>query len=202
MSFVMTTKKQVKTPGRPRRFDPEKVVSVAQGLFHEHGYDAVSVADITDALGINPPSFYGAFGSKMGLYSRVLDRYAETSAIPFTEILRDNRPTLEGLSALLEEAARRYGGSETCHGCLVIEGTRCQDQNAREAAAAFYQAAEATIYRFIATRYPQDARRLTDFIATVMSGLSASARQGHSVEQLLESARLAVQALAPLIHEE
>ncbi|MBE4678365.1 SDR family NAD(P)-dependent oxidoreductase, partial [Escherichia coli] len=30
--------------------------------------DAVSVAEITDYLGINPPSLYAAFGSKAGLF--------------------------------------------------------------------------------------------------------------------------------------
>ena len=32
-----------------RNFDPEHAVAVAQGLFHAKGYDAVSVADVTDA---------------------------------------------------------------------------------------------------------------------------------------------------------
>ena len=30
--------------GRPRQFNPDEAVAVAQRLFHEHGYDAVSVA--------------------------------------------------------------------------------------------------------------------------------------------------------------
>ena len=60
--------------GRPRRFDPDAAVATAQQLFHARGYDAVSVADLTEALGINPPSFYAAFGSKAGLYARILDR--------------------------------------------------------------------------------------------------------------------------------
>lgn len=199
MGFVMSTKKQSRAPGRPRRFDPEQVVAVAQGLFHARGFDAVSVAEITDALGMNPPSFYGAFGSKMGLYTRVLDRYAETGAIPLTELLRDDRSMVEALTALLEEAARRYSENEVCTGCLVLEGVRCNDQDAREAANAFYMAAEDTIRRFIATRYPQDAARLTDFVSTQMSGLSSKARQGHHVDRLLASAHLAGLALAASI---
>jgi len=45
---------------------------MAQRLFHSRGYDAVSVADLTKEIGINPPSFYAAFGSKLGLYTQVL----------------------------------------------------------------------------------------------------------------------------------
>ncbi|EBS2214731.1 TetR/AcrR family transcriptional regulator, partial [Salmonella enterica subsp. enterica serovar Newport] len=53
----MTTKYS-RTPGRPRQFDPEQAIETAQHLFHSRGYDAVSVADLTKAFGINPPSFY------------------------------------------------------------------------------------------------------------------------------------------------
>ena len=49
-------------------------MATAQQLFHERGYDAVSVADVTDALGINPPSFYAAFGSKDALVQEVFRR--------------------------------------------------------------------------------------------------------------------------------
>ena len=72
----MSTTKKAGPRGRPRRFDPNDGVATAQQIFHAHGYDAVSVADVTQALGINPPSFYAAFGSKAGLYARVLDRPA------------------------------------------------------------------------------------------------------------------------------
>ena len=78
--------------GRPRRFDPDQAVTTAQHLFHARGYDAVSVADVTEALGINPPSgarhqhpsFYAAFGNKAGLYtnSKELWRQAEGPRAP------------------------------------------------------------------------------------------------------------------------
>ena len=39
--------------GRPREFDPDQVLDVAMVLFWEHGYDGVSISDLTDATGIN-----------------------------------------------------------------------------------------------------------------------------------------------------
>ena len=61
---IVTTTKQGRTPGRPRQFDAEQAIETAQRLFHARGYDAVSVADLTQAFGINPPSFYAAFGNR------------------------------------------------------------------------------------------------------------------------------------------
>ncbi len=185
--------------GRPRQFDPDEAVATAQRLFHEKGYDAVSVADVTKALGINPPSFYAAFGSKAGLYSRILDRYAQTGAIPLAQILGADRPLAESLADVLEEAARVYAADATAKGCMVLEGTRCNDTEAREAAMGFHIAAQEFIRNTIADRCPQEASRVTDFVCTTMAGLSASARHGQSLDRLLATARLAGKALADIV---
>lgn len=163
---------------------------MAQGLFHARGYDAVSVADITEALGINPPSFYAAFGSKAALYARSLGRYSDMEGVPLAEILRPGRPVAEALSAVLEDAARRYGADPGAAGCLAIEGTRCNDPDARNAARALTSAGGETIRRFVAATRPEAATRLADYVVTMMRGLSAMAREGHGGERLVETARL------------
>lgn len=189
-------KKSPRPRGRPRRFDPEQAIATAQRLFHARGYDAVSVSDVTETLGINPPSFYAAFGSKAGLYARVLDRYAGTDAIPLEALLRPDRPVAECLTAVLEEAARRYAADPVAAGCLVLEGIRCNAKEARESAGTFHAAAEETIRTYIAARYPDEAERLTDFVGTTMAGLSAKARDGLGLDRLLTAARLAGRAIA------
>lgn len=191
----MITKKQSLPRGRPRRFDPQQAVAAAQRLFHARGYDAVSVAEVTKMLGIKPPSFYAAFGNKAGLYARVLDRYASNNAIPLQDLLRADRPVAECLASVLEEAARRYANDPDTTGCLVLEGVHCDDKEAREAACAFHSAAEDMVRVFIAKRHPDEAEPLTDFVSTTMAGLSAKARQGHTIDQLLKTARLANRAI-------
>lgn len=185
--------------GRPRRFDLDQAIAAAQGLFAAKGYDAVSVSDITQALGINPPSFYAAFGSKGALYDRVLERYAGKDALPLGQLLRPDRPVGECLAATLEAAARFYANTPDAGGCLVVEGTRCTDQEARDAALAYNRASEDVIRKYIAERHPNEAERLTDFMATTMFGLSAKARNGHDVSQLLATARLAAAALRTVL---
>jgi len=190
------TTNKARPRGRPRRFDRDQAVATAEHLFHARGYDAVSVADVTEALGINPPSFYAAFGNKAGLYARILDHWTETRAIPLNDILRPDRPVAEALGALLEAAAHNYVADPAAGGCLVLEGTRCNDAEAREAARAFNRAAEEVIRSYIAARHPADAERLADFVSTTMCGLSAKARAGHGLDQLLATAHLAGTAIA------
>ncbi|WP_043829101.1 TetR/AcrR family transcriptional regulator [Muricoccus aerilatus] len=184
--------------GRPRKFDPEMAVATAQAMFLARGYDAVSVADITEALGINPPSFYAAFGSKAGLFARVLERYSRCNGLPLEELLRPGRPVDEALAALLEEAANRYAANAAdpaAAGCLVLEGQRCNDPTAREAAGALNSAAVEAIRAFIAARHPAQAETLTDYVVAVLTGLSTAARAGQGRERLLATAGLAARAV-------
>ncbi len=68
--------------GRPREFEIDDAIEKATGLFWRNGYDGTSLSDLTNAIGISPPSFYFAFGSKEALFRKVIERYfAEQSKI-------------------------------------------------------------------------------------------------------------------------
>lgn len=101
MLAVSATTKPTKRAKRPA-FDREQGVAVAQALFHARGYDAVGVAELTQALNILPPSLYAAYGSKVDLYERTLRRYAETTMLPLDQILTDDRSPAEALTELLD----------------------------------------------------------------------------------------------------
>lgn len=190
----MDDTKKRRPPGRPRQFDAEQAIETAQRLFHAQGYDAVGVSDLTQALGINPPSLYAQFGSKLGLYARALERYAGRGAIPYEQILRADRPVAEALEELLEEAARRYAADGGA-GCMVLEGTHCNDPHARELACRYNAAAEEVVRAYVAARHPKVAATVADYVSTTMSGLSAKARNGYDQERLLATARLAAAAV-------
>ena len=61
--------------GRPRQFDVETAVETATEFFWRHGYEGTSLSDLTEAIGITPPSFYFAFRSKEELFKLVVERY-------------------------------------------------------------------------------------------------------------------------------
>ncbi|WP_313170149.1 TetR/AcrR family transcriptional regulator [Massilia oculi] len=186
---------------KPRRaFDREAGVVIAKDLFHERGFDAAGIAELTRVLGINPPSLYAAYGSKAGLFERCLAVYVKEANLPADKILTAGRPLPEAIKDLLSQAAALYTASATKRGCMAAEGMRCADPQARALANAHGEASAAFIEGFIAQSQPQRARELTDYVVTTLQGLSAAARAGLSRPRLMSVAGLAGQAFEALLH--
>src|SRR4029453_18026773 len=62
---------------RPRGFAADEGLGRATEVFWARGYEATSVQDLVDALGVNRASLYATFGDKAQLFSAVIHRYRE-----------------------------------------------------------------------------------------------------------------------------
>lgn len=182
---------------RPRReFNREEGVAKAQALFHRHGFDGVGVAALTEALNINPPSLYAAYGSKLGLFERTLQRYVAEEALPLSDIFTEDRSLAEAIAQLFSVAAQQYSRDTSCPGCLVTEGARAADPEARAAALRIGQHMIDALRSAISVRSPNDADRLTDFVTTTLRGFSAAAYAGIDPDRLAAVARFSGELLA------
>lgn len=197
----MTDTKIIGRPrGRPRAFDLDSALATAQRLFHERGYDGVSLATLTEALGISPPSFYAAFGSKAELFDQVLARYAG-SALPLDDILQDGRAIPEALTELLACAARVYAANPAEAGCLVIEAARSSLVGGCSGTARRYHVAtRERIAEFVSRENAALADQLADFVDVTLSGLSASAREGWPEARLQQVVTIASSAIDAAWH--
>src|SRR5262245_9944129 len=115
------SKTAVSTRGRPRTFDMGEALDRALDVFWRKGYEGASVADLTEAIGINPPSLYAAFGSKEGLFKAALDRYEADHAERWNEALAA-RTAREVVSRLLMGVAEDLGDKSKPRGCLMVQG--------------------------------------------------------------------------------
>jgi TetR/AcrR family transcriptional regulator, repressor for divergent bdcA len=180
----VSTKKS-KSPGRPRSFDMDEALETATRLFQSRGYDAVGVAELVNELGIKPPSFYAAFGSKAGLLKQACERYAAGEANVF-ERARDKGGSISDvIDRTLANAARLYPEQGGVAGCLVLDGTRnSADPEARSLTAAAKQAGHEAMREFIAREYPDRADGLARLVTIALAGMSAAARDGATRAQL------------------
>ncbi len=78
----------------PRKpgYDRDALIDRARDLFWKQGWSGTSMKDLERTLGLNPGSFYAAFGSKGALFEIALDRYAETGAKRLQALVKDFGP--------------------------------------------------------------------------------------------------------------
>ena len=195
----MTDRKPGSRPGRPRRFDVDAALTTGQALFHAKGYDAVGIAELTEAIGIRAPSFYAAFGSKAAYFQRILARY-EAGAAPNDAIPEDDRPLADVLAELFVSVAHAYSADPTARGCLVMETLRASgDSQILAMVRSMVDARSKRLRELVCRSHPEAVQAVDDYVLSALSGLSACARQGWSLERLISTARAAAAGAASLL---
>jgi AcrR family transcriptional regulator len=58
----------------PRAQREQQILTVAEAVFAERGYQATTMEEIAERVGVTKPLIYGYFGSKEGLLSACVDR--------------------------------------------------------------------------------------------------------------------------------
>ncbi|MFG3204920.1 TetR/AcrR family transcriptional regulator [Streptomyces sp. NPDC048192] len=105
---------------RTKEFDPDAALQSALELFWRRGYEATSMADLVEHLGIGRASLYATFGSKHELYLRALDRYGQAQHPLLTRELSRPGPVLPAVRAVVRRfAAEATAGPTREQGCLV-----------------------------------------------------------------------------------
>src|SRR5262245_20546067 len=107
--------------GRPREFDTEHALDEAMEVFWRHGYEGATIAQLTEAMGISPPSLYAAFGNKEGLLKAALDQYTKRRDEYMREVL--SAPTArEVAERMLLQTAEAQTDPDNPSGCLLVQG--------------------------------------------------------------------------------
>jgi TetR/AcrR family transcriptional regulator, copper-responsive repressor len=176
--------------GRPRGFDRDEVLDRAMRLFWERGYEATSVSELTEIMGITPPTLYRFFGDKKRLFLEAVDRYQSGPGCfaikAFTE-----EPTAErSVRRLLMESLVSFSNPKGPKGCLVVLGaTNCmvESDDIFKALAERRHAAVAAVRSRIASGRADgelaegaDIDALTGLITATLFGLAIKARDGAS----------------------
>jgi TetR/AcrR family transcriptional regulator, transcriptional repressor for nem operon len=100
---------------RPREFDEQQALHQAQEVFWQRGYEATSLIDLLEAMGLSKSSFYETFGSKRELFLRTLGQYEEQRVAVFRRQLASGSTARASIEALFRGAI----GCETHKGCMA-----------------------------------------------------------------------------------
>ncbi|HEX8839868.1 MAG TPA: TetR/AcrR family transcriptional regulator [Sphingomicrobium sp.] len=179
--------------GRPREFCTEQALARALEVFWSKGYEGTSLNDLTEAMGINRPSMYAAFGNKEELFKKALDLYEREKMAYIGKALE--QPTARLVAeTMLKGAVENATGGEQPHGCLrVINSVACgaEAESIREEINARGKLAKAALSeRFERAKTEGDLpshvdpQGMTAVLVAMLQGISLQASQGASRDDL------------------
>ena len=190
---------------RTKEFEPARALTRAMDLFWRRGYEATSVHDLLEEMGIGRGSMYDTFGDKRALFLAALDRFEETRVSRADEILEGSASAVEGIRRLFETTIEGLVSYEPRRGCLMantaVELAPHDEQVAgrisryvRRTEDAF----ERALVRGRATgEIPadKDPKALARFLVSTLHGVRVLARAGVDRAVLDDSVRTALEVL-------
>jgi AcrR family transcriptional regulator len=190
--------------GRPRGFDEDAALEAAMQVFWEKSYEGATIADLTQAMGINRSSMYAAFGDKESIFRRVMERYRADRMTYIRQALA--QPSLRRVVAgLIHGTAEFLARPDNPRGCLSIQGALACGTDAEQVMLAMIdwrKNGEAALKKRLqqaqsegelpAQIQPADFAR---YLSSLMAGLSVQAANGATRADLRRGAEIALRCI-------
>lgn len=191
--------------GRPRNFERDVALRSAMEVFWEKGYEGAQLTDLTKAMGINPPSFYAAFGSKEAAFREALELYEQTTVRGWIEAFGDDLDTCQSMRALLDYTIDVALAAPGPGGCMMVMST-INAMPSSEALRDLVDSRRREGLRLIADRLERGVRegdlpsstgvtRLAMFFGAIIQALSLQARHGATRAELNDIVAFAMMAM-------
>ena len=187
---------------RPKTFDTGVALDAAVRVFWERGYEATSIQDLVDALGVNRASLYATFGDKAKLFEAAMDRYLEATQTGAASHLRPPHAGREAVAGYLQALVDQASRTDVPQGCLLLNtAATCTTappavlEKASDSLRKTEEALHAALRRDPALATRKDLRPLTRFFAAQAHGLAMLARTGAKPSALREAATVALRVL-------
>ena len=173
-------------------------------VFWEKGYEGTSLTDLTEAMGINRPSLYAAFGDKEALFLKAMEQYSNGPASYLRAALEE--PTAYAVvEALLRGAVKLLGDPRNPRGCFSVQGGMAcgtDAQPVKDALVAWRRHGEAEMLkRFKRARGEGDLPKEIDphdlarYVATLLNGLGIQAANGATKAEMTRVVEMALRSL-------
>ena len=174
---------------RPIEFDRDRAVQQAVMLFWQKGYQAASLADLLEAMGLSRSSFYAAFGDKRGLFVECLDVFASrTQAI--LRRARDRKPPMTALRNYFERSFGQVSEPDMHFGCMLVNTVielAAIDQGLRDIADRHLKTVQDLFEACLrdAGAEPDEAKQAAAFLMMINDGARVANRQRISIPDQL-----------------
>jgi TetR/AcrR family transcriptional regulator, transcriptional repressor for nem operon len=100
-------------PGRPREFCEVTALNAALQVFWQRGYEATTLDELTEAMGLSRSSFYGCFKSKHQTLLMAVQHYCDSNYHNLQSLASGVEP-LSSVRSILRAMADPQGGRRGC----------------------------------------------------------------------------------------
>ncbi|UXY17820.1 TetR/AcrR family transcriptional regulator [Streptomyces cynarae] len=191
---------------RTKEFDPDAALQSALELFWRRGYEATSMADLVEHLGIGRASIYATFGNKHELYLRALDRYNENRDPVLLRELSQPGPALPAVRTVVRRfAAEASSDDQRGKGCFVTNTAAelgAHDTAAARRAEASWDHIETLLHSALVRAHAQgelpadrDPQALARMLLVLMQGLRVVGKASNNPRRVQDAAEQALRLL-------
>ena len=165
---------------RPRAFNEEEVIDKAVEVFWAKGYEATSMQDLIDAMGIQRGSLYGTFGGKQNLFLKSLKRYSVTVVKKLLEILESKPSAIESIELFFSQLVEHLLTAGELRSCLVTNSAierGLRDEETKQLVLQLLNALENGFYKTL-LRAKENGELSADLDLKVVANYLTSSMQG------------------------
>ena len=176
--------------GRPREFDTTEALDKTTQVFWVKGFEATSLNDLIEAMGISKSSFYETFGNKQELFLSSIDHYATTALKDMVIALESDMLGREVIAQVFLIISNRFISKAESMGCFLSNSSAelaPDGVTAKEKIVGYFHRAEEAFTKAVKRGQKEgtipsdrDAKALGRFLVSSMNGLQVvgKAKQG------------------------
>jgi TetR/AcrR family transcriptional repressor of nem operon len=191
--------------GRPKEFDPDAALARAVEVFWCRGFEATSVQDLVDHLGVARGSLYATFGNKEAMYARALERYRREQGDLLVALLSADRPVRESIRLLLDGVVEDALRDPDHRGCFVVNAA-CERlpgdaDTALQVGEQFQRVEDVLAQTLTRARqrgelaHEKDPGRLAGFLLTALQGLRVVGKAQPQPQRLHDAVQVILSTL-------
>jgi TetR/AcrR family transcriptional repressor of nem operon len=183
----------VKVLGRPAEYDKDRSLNAALAVFWRKGYEATSLADLCEAMGMSKSTLYAVFGDKRQLFLSAIRAYSDDLLAELRKSYRLSAAPLEFIEQILRSVAREAGPRGERRGCLVMNSATEFAQSDRDVARIVSHTLEemAAVFATALTRARRDGTirlgapgSMALYLVSNIAGMKTMVKGGRSEREL------------------
>ncbi len=189
---------------RTKEFDKEQVLKKAMDLFWAKGYNATSMQDLVDGLGISRSSMYDTFGDKEALFCAALSSYKTHQSASICDAFTNIPSPLQAIKAI-------FGGiltgivNDDAKGCFLVNAATELSTNNEKVKGLICQNTDEVVntltigitkgQKLGEIKKNIEATQLAHYIYNTMTGIQVSLRAGTDKKNLTDVVAITIASL-------